>query len=107
VLGTRRSPSLKLTRRVSARVDVGARTVTISGRVTPPLDKPARRVAIRRLTSCGGGYAVIARVKPRARGRFRVTLPKSAGPALYSVRTTVRTKVGGRIPTVSPPILID
>jgi hypothetical protein len=106
-LGTRRSPSLKLTRRVSARASVGAQTVTISGRVTPPLTKPKRRVAIRRLTSCGGGYVVVARVKPNARGRFHVTLPKSAAAALYTVRTTVRTKLGGRIPTVSPPILID
>ena len=106
-IGARRSPSLKLTRRVSARVSVGAQTVTISGRVTPPLTKPRHRVAIRRLTSCSGGYVVVARVKPNHRGRFRVTLPKSAGGALYTVRTTVRTKAGGRIPTVSPPILTD
>jgi hypothetical protein len=81
--------------------------VTIRGRVTRPFDTPRRRIAIRRLTSCGGGYQVVARVKPNARGRFRVTLPKSAVAALYTVRTIVRTKVGGRIATVSRPMLID
>jgi hypothetical protein len=106
-LGPRRSPALKLTRRVSARLVAGAGTVTISGRVSPPLDRPLRRVEIWRLTGCGGGYAVVARVKPSARGRFRVTLPRSAGPAVYSARTRVRTKVGGRIATVSQAMLTD
>ena len=97
-LGARRSPALKLTRRLNARLTGSS---AISGRVAPPLDRPIRRVVIRRLTSCAGGYEVIARVKPNARGRFRVALPATAGPALYLVQTRVRAKVGGPIPTVS------
>lgn len=97
-LGARRSAALKLTRRLNARLTGSS---AIRGRVAPPLDRPIRRVVIRRLTSCAGGYEVIARVKPNARGRFRVALPATAGPALYLVQTRVRAKVGGPIPTVS------
>jgi hypothetical protein len=54
-----------------------------------------------------GQAEVIARVRPGRHGRFLVTLPRGAGPALYSVRTRVRTTVGGRIATVSRVMLID
>ena len=69
--------------------------MTISGRVSPPLGKPAGRVVVRRLTGCASGYAVVARVRPNARGRFRVSLPAPAGPALYRAQTSVPTKGGG------------
>jgi hypothetical protein len=97
-LGQRMSADLKLTRRLSARVMAGA---VLRGHVTPPLDRPVRPVVVRRLTSCAGGYELVARVKPGARGRFRIALPATAGPALYLVQTRVRTKVGGAIQTFS------
>jgi hypothetical protein len=100
-LGARRSLPLKLTRRLAARLTASTGTVTITGRVAPPLDKPIRRVVVTRLTGCPAGYAVVARARPSARGRFRVTLPRDAGPALYRAQTQVRTKAGGALGTVS------
>jgi hypothetical protein len=102
-LGERRSPPLKLTRRLTARLTASAGAITIRGRVSPPLGRPIRRVVIRRLTGCDSGYAVVARVKPDARGRFRVTLPRAAGagPELYRAQTRVpaRRRGGGRLRT--------
>jgi hypothetical protein len=63
-LGARRSPALRLTRRLTARLTQTAGAITIRGHATPPLSKPIRRVVITRLTSCAGGYQVVARVKP-------------------------------------------
>jgi hypothetical protein len=94
-IGDRRSPALKLTRRMTARLTTSAGTVTISGRVSPPLGKPVRRVVVRRLTGCASGYEAVARVRPDARGRFRINLPAVAGPALYRAQTSVPTKGGG------------
>ncbi|HWM11548.1 MAG TPA: hypothetical protein VNO82_19475 [Solirubrobacteraceae bacterium] len=101
-LGERRSSAIRLVRRLRARLTSSSTTVTITGRVTPPLDKPVRRVVITRLTSCADGDEVVARVRPGARGRFRVTLPRDgAGPALYRAETRVRSKVGGVLRTFS------
>ena len=47
-LGERRSPALKLTRRLTARIIASARTITIRGHVSPPLGKPVRPVVISR-----------------------------------------------------------
>jgi hypothetical protein len=94
-LGERRSPALKLTRRLTARVTASARTITIRGRVSPPLGKPVRPVVIRRVTSCGSGTPVVARVRPNSRGRFRVSLPRTAGAALYRAQTRVPTRHAG------------
>jgi hypothetical protein len=96
-LGERRSPPLKLTRRLTAQLETSAATITISGRVSPPFGKPIRRVVIRQLTSCASGYAVVARARPDARGRFRVRVPRvtGVGPALYRAQTRVPTKGGG------------
>ena len=102
-LGARRSTPLKLTRRLTARLTATAASVTISGRVAPPLGNPIRRVVITRLTSCAAGDEVVARVRPGPRGRFRVTLPRApgAGPALYRALTQVRTKGGAPLGTRS------
>ena len=100
-LGDRRSPALKLVRRLKARLVADASGVTISGRVTRPLDTPVRRVVIRRLATCGEGYRVVARVRPDRRGRFRVTLEPGASPALYDAPTRVRSKLGGAMRAVS------
>jgi hypothetical protein len=94
-LGERHSAALKLTRRLTAGITASARTITIRGRVSPPLGKPVRPVVIRRVTSCGSGTAVAARVRPNARGRFRVSLPRTVGPALYRAQTRVRTRHAG------------
>ncbi len=102
VLGERRSSAIRLVRRLRARLTSSSTSVTIAGRVTPPLDKPVRRVVITRLTSCAEGDEVVARVRPGARGRFSVTLPRGgAGPELYRARTQVRSKVGGVLRTFS------
>ena len=102
-LGARRSTPLKLTRRLTARLTASAASVTISGRVAPPLGNPIRRVVITRLTSCAAGDEVVARVRPGPRGRFRVTLPRApgGGPALYRALTQVRTKGGAPLGTRS------
>jgi uncharacterized repeat protein (TIGR01451 family) len=108
-LGDRRSPALKLTRRLGARVTASTDAVTISGRVTPPLARPIRRVRVTRLTSCAAGYEVVARVKPDARGRFRVTLPRTtgAGPALYLAQTRVRSSLGRLMPASSNVLMTE
>ena len=94
-LGERRSQALKLTRRLTARIIASVRTITIRGHVSPPLGKPVRPVVIRRVTGCDSGTAVVARVRPNARGRFRVSLPRTAGPALYRAQTRVPTRHTG------------
>ena len=108
-LGDRRSAPIKLTRRLSARVTVSTDAVTISGRVSPPLAKPIRRVRVTRLTSCAAGHEVVARVKPDARGRFRVTLPRTPGaaPALYLLQTRVRSALGRTMPTSSNVLMTE
>jgi hypothetical protein len=89
-LGGSRSPILKLTRRLTARVKASTGSVTIRGRVSPPLAKRVRPVVIRRLVSCESGFAVVARVRPDARGRFRVSLPRvGAAAKLYRASTRV------------------
>jgi uncharacterized repeat protein (TIGR01451 family) len=100
-LGTRRSALLKLRRRMTARLIEHTRSITIAGRVAPPMRKPIQRVVIRRLTRCAAGYSVIARVKPDAHGRFRVRLPRAPGGALYRAQTQVRAKAGGPLRTLS------
>ena len=100
-IGERSSPTLKLTRRLKARLVADASGVTISGRVTRPLDKPVRRVVIRRLETCGEGYEVVARVRPDRRGRFNITLEPTAAPALYLAHTRVRSKLGSAMRAVS------
>ena len=94
-LGERRAPALKLTRRLTARIIASARTITIRGHVSPPLGTPVRPVVIRRVTGCDSGTAVVARVRPNARGRFRISLPRTAGPALYRAQTRIPTRHAG------------
>ena len=108
-LGDRRSSPIKLTRRLRARLTTSTDAVTISGRVSPPLAKPIRRVRVTRLTSCAAGHEVVARVKPDARGRFRVTLPRTPGaaPALYLLQTRVRSTLGRTMPTSSNVLVTE
>ena len=108
-LGDRRSAAVKLTRRLTARLTASTDAVTISGRVTPPLAKPIRRVRVTRLTSCAAGHEVVARVKPDARGRFHVTLPRAPGaaPALYLAQTRVRSALGRTMRTYSNVLMTE
>jgi len=108
-LGERRSGTLKLTRRLTAGITASASTITIRGRVTPPLGRPIRRVVITRLTSCGSPSAVVARVKPDERGRFRAAVAREPGPALYRVKTRVPYRSGrhGALPTFALLLGVD
>jgi uncharacterized repeat protein (TIGR01451 family) len=108
-LGERRSGTLKLTRRLTADITASASTITIRGRVTPPLGRPIRRVVITRLTSCGTPSAVVARVKPNERGRFRAAVAREPGPALYRIKTRVSYRSGrpGALPTFALLLGVD
>ena len=108
-LGERRSGTLKLTRRLTAGITASASTITIRGRVTPPLGRPIRQVVITRLTSCGSPSAVVARVKPNERGRFRAAVAREPGPALYRVKTRVPYRSGrpGALPTFALLLGVD
>lgn len=108
-LGERRSGTLKLTRRLTAGITASASTITIRGRVTPPLGRPIRRVVVTRLTSCEIPSAVVARVKPNERGRFRAAVAREPGPALYRVKTRVPYRSGrpGALPTFALLLGVD
>ncbi len=92
------SPALKLWRRlrVDSAMTVGDRA-EIRGRVTGPLAKRAadRVIEVRRQESCKPGK-VIAKIKPRRDGRFRVSLPSAAAGAVYRLQTRVRNASDGR-----------
>ena len=55
------------------------------------------------------GHEVVARVKPDARGRYRVTLPRAPGaaPALYLAQTRVRSALGRTMRTSSNVLMTD
>jgi hypothetical protein len=76
------------------------RTITFSGQVTKPLDKPARPIAIRASASCSsiGRGAVVATVKPSARGAFtaRFDLPADQTTVFLRAQTRVRKHAGSR-----------
>jgi hypothetical protein len=96
-LGKQRSPAFKLRRRVLID-DISARRgrVTIAGRVLSPA-RPARPVLVQRRLTCRR-LATVARVRPRADGRFRVTIaaPAGASAAVYRLRTDVPRSAHGR-----------
>jgi hypothetical protein len=91
-VGRERSLSLKLRRRMILRtIRSHSGTVTIAGRVVPPLGAPVRSVVLKRRVSCGH-TEVVKRFKPAADGSFRVTVkaPKGVGAAVYRLSTSVR-----------------
>jgi hypothetical protein len=89
--GRARSLALKLNRRTmitSARVRGGR--VAIAGRIVPPLARPPAPVVIRRQVSCRRSV-VAGRVRPRANGTFRASLPLPRGrAAVYTTSSRVR-----------------
>jgi len=91
-LGSAVSRGLKLVRRITI-TGLAARggKITISGRVTRPLVAPIRKVFVRQHTVCGGKGKIVAAVRPRADGRFRVSISRPrAAAVLYRLHTRVR-----------------
>src|ERR1700722_15152457 len=95
-LGSLRSLDLKLTPRLAlGPASVSAGKVTLSGGVVLPLPKPIATITVRQQVECGA-TSVVARVKPSASGRFKVTLPvpASAHGALYRLTSSVGQSSG-------------
>lgn len=111
VVGREKSLDLKLERRmVLSGVAVKGGKVTISGRVTRPLSRPASVITVTRRVSCKRN-AVVARVKPKADGTFRVTVaaPEGQLAAVYRLGTFVRktAKNPKKFPTFTLPRAVD
>jgi hypothetical protein len=91
-IGAERSLDLKLERRmiVTSVKALGKRRVRLSGAITRPFGVPLQEISVTRRISCGN-VRVVARFKPDAHGRFRVTLKGPAADRVYVFR--FRTKV--------------
>lgn len=90
--GGLKSLDLKLTRRLILDPPTGsAGKVALEGEVTLPLAKPIAEVLVQQQLSCSSTKTV-ARFKPSASGRFRLTIPAPAEgvAALYRLSTKVR-----------------
>lgn len=97
-IGSERSLSLKLTRRMVISGTRGrAGKVTLSGRVVRPLAAPARSIVVTQRVSCKSSR-VVKRIKPSRSGRFRVVLdaPEGQLAAVYRLSTRVRKTVSNR-----------
>jgi len=110
-IGSERSLRLKLRRRMEVRsVRVNGDRVRITGRVIRPLARPVREIEVRRRISCRR-TAVVARVKPNARGEFTVTVsaPPSELAAVYRFATRVRKNRRNpkTFPTFTLPRYVD
>jgi hypothetical protein len=95
-IGREVSLPLKLQRRMvvtSLRSHAGK--VTITGRVIPPLTTPRSAIRVVRRVSCHK-TVLVGRFKPRADGRFRITVkaPEGQAAAVYRLATRVREKPG-------------
>ncbi|MDQ3675651.1 MAG: hypothetical protein M3401_02430 [Actinomycetota bacterium] len=107
VVGTERSLSLKLQRRmILSRADSANGKVTLAGRVTRPLSKPLQTITVSRRVSCKR-LEVVKRVKPSADGRFKVIVdaPEGELAAVYRITTRVRktTRNNKTYPTFTLP----
>ena len=92
-LARERSPSVKLTRRMTMDALTLTRTsVTIYGQVAKPLPKVKRDIVITERTSCSGAAKVVATVRPNKLGNYRATIrrPRDVDSAIYRLRTRVR-----------------
>jgi IPT/TIG domain len=90
--GTERSLDLKLTRRLVLDPPAGsATTVTLSGKVIPPLTDPAAEIVVQQGVSCSK-LVPLTRVRPGADGRFHITLkaPSDQHTVTYELSTFVR-----------------
>ena len=96
-LGAERSSNLKLRRRfVLESLTSRNGKVTFAGHLVRPLGKPIQPVELRRRVSCTE-TRLVTRFKPRRNGRFRITVkaPAGVGTAVYTMKTLVRSSVGG------------
>ena len=104
-LGARRSPALKLARRMTASTLTSrAGRVTIAGRVSAPLARPVRTVTLRQYRDCRGtAFTVVKRnIKVAADGRFRITVPAPRGLAVAYYRAVTRVRKTTRNRTTYP-----
>lgn len=111
IIGREKSLDLKLERRmVLSGVSVKGGRVTISGRVSRPLARPAALITVTRRVSCKKN-AVVARVRPKADGTFRVTVaaPEGQLAAVYRLGTVVRKTTSNpkTFPTFTLPRAVD
>jgi len=107
VLGRERSLNLKLERRMYVdRLTSQSGTVSVVGRVTRPLGTPRQTITLTRRVSCTRSE-VVRRFKPKADGRFSVTVdaPQGQTTAVYRLSTKVRkTKTNRKLfPTFTLP----
>jgi hypothetical protein len=110
-VGKERSLNLKLGRRMRVtNVKSAAGKVTIAGRITRPLAKPAQRITLTRRVTCKRSE-VVKRFMPKADGTFEVTTPAPAGKAaaVYRLRTSVRktTRNPKMFPTFTLPRAVE
>lgn len=98
-LGGDRSPSVKLTRRMTLdALNLTRTSVTIYGQVMKPLPRVRRDIVITERTSCGGPARVVATIRPNALGNYRATFRRPSGvdSAIYRLRSRVRVARAGR-----------
>jgi hypothetical protein len=98
VYGNQSSLNLKLHRRMvfsSVRSRLG--TVVLSGVVTKPHTSPVTQIVVRQRLTCRR-QRIVARLRPGADGRFRVTLkvPKNGDVGVYRATTMVAYPGGGQ-----------
>ena len=110
-VGREKSLDLKLQRRmVLTGVAVKNGKVTIAGRVIRPLTSPVSTITVKRRVSCKKNV-VVARIKPKRNGTFRVTVdaPDAQLAATYRLGTYVRktTRNAKRYPTFTLPRSVD
>ena len=104
-LGARRSPALKLARRMTASTLTSrAGRVTIAGRVSAPLARPVRTVTLRQYQDCRGtAFTVVKRnIKVATDGRFRTTVPAPRRLAVAYYRAVTRVRKTTRNRTTYP-----
>lgn len=96
-LGAERSSNLKLRRRfVLESLTAKKGKVTFAGHLVAPLGRPIQPIELRRRISCTE-TRLVTRFKPNRSGRFRITVkaPRNVGTAVYTMKTLVRSSVGG------------
>ena len=111
VLGREKSLNLKLERRMYVdRLTAKDGKVTVAGRVTRPLGVPRQTITLTRRVSCRRSE-VVTRFKPRADGRFSVTVdaPKGQTASVYRLGTKVRKTQKNKklFPTFTLPRGVD
>jgi hypothetical protein len=103
-LGSSKTAPVAFSRRIyTTSITASARTITLSGTVSPPLGKPVAPVLIRAASSCAGVGAgtIVASVTPSPSGAFRasVKLPaalEGAAAVYFRTETKVRRRVASK-----------